>query len=131
MGYLTKEQILAAQDIVREAVPVPEWGGEVLMRGLSGIERDAFEASVVHMNGRQPRYTLNNLRAKLVALSVVDEAGERLFSDADVTALGRKSAAALERVFQVAQRLSGLSAQDIEVLSKNFESEPNGASGSG
>ena len=130
MTYLTRDDILNANDLQREPVPVPEWGGTVLVRALSGTERDAFEAGIVHPNGRRMTYTLDKLRARLVALSIVDEAGVRLFSDKDVVVLGRKSAAALDRVYNVAQRLSGLSAEDVDELVKNSASGPNDDSGS-
>jgi hypothetical protein len=74
---------------------------------------------------------LKNIRAKLVALTVVDEEGNRIFSDSDASALGKKSAAALDRVFEVAQRLSGLRPEDVEELSKNFGSDQSEDSISG
>jgi len=130
MALLTRDEILNANDLAREQVEVPEWGGAVLVRALTGRERDAYESSIVHPNGRAMKYTLTNMRARLVSLSVIDEAGTRLFSDSDVELLGRKSAAALERVFEAAQRLSGLSAQDVDELVKNSESGPSDDSGS-
>ena len=73
-------------------------------------------------DGKNTKMDLRNMRAKLVALTVVDDKGKRLFrGDADVNALGRKSAAALQRVFEVAQRLSGLSDEDMEELAKNSD----------
>ena len=33
---LTRDAILAAADIQTETVPVPEWGGEVAVRPLTG-----------------------------------------------------------------------------------------------
>lgn len=119
MGYLSRSQILAAADIAFEDVAVPEWGGTVRVRGLTGAERDAFEASIVTQHGKQQRIDLQNMRARFVALSVCDEQGARVFGDRDVEALGAKSASALQRVFEVAQRLSGLSASDVEELTKN------------
>ena len=119
MAFLTREQILQAQDIVRESVPVPEWGGEVLVRSLTGAERDAYEATMIHLRGTDPQVNLANARAKLAARSMVDEQGQRLFSDEDVKALSQKSAAALQRVYDVASRLSGLSQSDLEELVKN------------
>jgi hypothetical protein len=119
MALLNRDQILQAQDIARESVAVPEWGGEVLVRGLTGQERDAYEATIMRLNGTNAQMNLMNARAKLVARSVIDESGERLFGDDDVALLAKKSAAALERVFNVAQRLSGLSKSDMEELSKN------------
>jgi len=117
---LTREAILQAQDLPYEDVAVPEWGGVVRVRALTGAERDRFEASIVEQRGKGgPRLNTQNIRAKLVALTVVDEHGNRIFTDDDVEALGRKSAAALNRVFEVAQRLSGLTQADMEELEKN------------
>src|SRR5690606_20312294 len=97
---LTREAILQAEDLPTEDVEVPEWGGVVRVRGLTGAERGAFEQSIVDARGKGARMNLQNVRARLVALAVVDESGNRLFSDADVEALGRKSGRALNRVFE-------------------------------
>lgn len=121
MQYLNKAQILAADDISSEPVKVPEWGGTVLVQGLSGMERDDYEASITKGKGANKEVNLRNARAKLVALSVVDANRERIFSEQDASALGRKSAAALQRVFDVATRLSGLSKEDLDELTENFD----------
>lgn len=123
LGLLTKAQILGAADVLVEDVEVAEWGGVVRVRGLSGSERDAFEADSILRKGRDVRMNMKNLRARLVAMTVVDEAGERLFGFGDVEALGGKSARALDRVFGVAMRLSGLRDEDVEELAKNFGSD--------
>lgn len=123
MALLTRDQILKAQDLPTEDVSVPEWGGTVRVRALTGAERDAFEQSIVEQRGRSTRMNLQNLRAKLVALTVVDEEGNRIFSDSDAKLLGKKSALALNRVFEVAQKLSGLTSEDVEELTKNSESD--------
>jgi hypothetical protein len=143
---LSHDQILAAQDIETEDVKVPEWADpatgadEVRVKGLTGEERDSFEAACMMerpaydakgkpIRGRtEMARNLANTRAKLVARSVVDEQGERLFTDHDVAVLGKKSAAALDRVFEVAGRLSGLSDEDIEELSGKSEAAQSGAS---
>lgn len=134
MGKVTilgREQILSAQDLEKELVEVKEWGGAVYVRALTGTERDAFEASMVDQRGKSRTINLKNLRARLCALTICDEEGNRLFSDADVEELGKKSAAALTRVFEVAQRLSGLSQEDVEELGKPSEDGPNEGSTSG
>ncbi len=119
MTYLTREGILNATDLTLEPVEVPEWGGNVLVRGLTGAERDAYEASIVKQVGNKARMDMENMRAKLVALCLVDENGKRLFTQADAEALGKKSGAALQRVFAAAQRLSGLAGEDLEEAAKN------------
>lgn len=120
MAVLTRDQIMAAQDLATERVAVPEWGGEVLVKALTGRERDAFEASLTGDRvGRKVKIDLENIRARFVAACVVDERGQPLFYPSDVELLGEKSAAALQRVFNVGQRLSGLSDSDVEELAGN------------
>lgn len=116
MKILTKDEILQADDIRKEEVEVPEWGGSVWVQTMSGKERDRFEASIISAKGER---NLTNLRAKIVALSVIDESGKRLFTFEDALELGKKSARALDRVFSVAQRLSGFTPQDVEEMTKN------------
>lgn len=118
MTMLTRDQILKAEDLKTETVPVPEWGGDVNVRTLTGTERDAFEEGCIKGKGKRD---LSNLRARLCALAIVDENSNRMFSDRDVHILGKKSAAALDRVFTVAQRLSGVTDADVDDLAKNSE----------
>jgi hypothetical protein len=115
---LTAAEILAADDLPREKVECPEWGGHLYIRTLTGKERDAFEASVV---GKGSSTNLVNVRARLVALAGCNDAGEPIFTAAQVDALGDKSAAALSRCFDVASRLNHLSNRDIEELEKNSD----------
>jgi hypothetical protein len=119
--HLSKDDILKAEDLGTEEVDVPQWGGTVLVRGMTGRERDAFEVSLMQpgANGQRvmdPR----NLRAKVVARCVVGDDGLLLFSDADVAALGGKSGAAIDRVYAVAARLSGMSDEDQEKMTRDF-----------
>lgn len=127
MNLLTKAGILAANDLKTEDVDVPEWGGTVRVRSFTGRERDAFEAGMVRGDGKDRKVDLTNMRARLVGLTVIDEAGQRLFTDEEVDLLGAKSGAALDRVFAVAQKLNGLSGADVEELTKNSSGGPSAA----
>lgn len=121
MALLGKEDILKAVDRPTETVSVPEWGGEVLVRGCDGGGRDEYFASmtILRRDGRQG-VDATNATAKLVARCIIDPAtDEPMFTQQDVDALGRKSGAALNRVFDVAQRLSGLSDEDMADLGKD------------
>ena len=121
---LNKSQILGAVDIVIEKVAVPEWGGDVFVKSLTGAEKDAFEESIVDMSGTDVKVNMKNARAKLAAKTICDKDGVRIFDDADIPALGEKNGAVLERIFNVAQRLSGLSKDDVKKLIKNSKSAP-------
>ena len=118
--FLSKSDILGYQDVVTEEVVVPEWGGrKVRVMGLTGRGRDDYEAAILDQRGKKTRVNMRNARARMVALTVVDERGERIFSDDDIPMLGQKNAAALDRIFDVARRLSGLSDEDVEELEGN------------
>ena len=117
---LTREAILAADDMLSEIVTVPEWGGgTIIVRGLTGEERDEFEASCIRGKGRKTEVNWRNARAKLVVRSCYLPDGSRLFEEEDAPKLGKKGAAALNRVYEVAARLSGLTEDDLEELAKN------------
>lgn len=117
---LTREAILASQDIKTERVEVPEWGGYVWVKGLSAHEREQFELAATFERDGQRQVSWGQLQARLVAMTVVDEHGERLFSDADVAILATKSAQAIMRIFAVAQRLAALRAEDLDEIRANF-----------
>lgn len=119
-----REQILAAPDLKEEAVPVPEWGEgvSVVVRELTGKQRDAFEADCRQIVGKKVEVNTDNVRAKLVVRCLYDTAGAagaRIFQDGDAEALGAKSGKVLGRLAAVAQRLSGLSDGDLEELAGN------------
>lgn len=116
MGFLSKTDIFAAQDIKKELCHVEPWGGDVFLKGMSGAERDAFESSIM---GRDGKMSTENIRAKLLVKTIVDEKGERIFTDGDIQELGKKSAKALDLLFERAQKLNRLSDKDIEDMSKN------------
>lgn len=118
MPLLSRDEILAAHDILTEEVPVPEWGGSVLVRGLTGRERKALSESILDPKGNASTRLAINLQIRLPALCMVDESGKRLFEETDVTALADKNSAALKRVFDVAARLSGLSDDDVAEMAK-------------
>jgi hypothetical protein len=127
---LTRAAILAADDVKREPVHVPEWGGTVLVQSMTGIDRDEFEAEMENQKGKDAQANRRNFRAKLAARTIVDEKGERLFSESDIAALGKKNSWALTRVAMVAARLSALNEQDIEELTTQLKEGPSATSGS-
>jgi hypothetical protein len=121
MGLLSREQILKAKDRTYQDVKCPEWGGVVRIQSLSGLERDIFEESILGQKNKDGsrEVIVKNLRAKLVALSAIDKDGNLIFSLDDVMVLGDKNAAPLDRLFSMAQKLSGISKDDVEELTKN------------
>lgn len=96
-------------------VEVPEWGGAVYVRVMSGRERDAFEFACMEDGGAKNQ---DNFRARLAVRCVCDEAGALLFTPADADALGAGNGAALSRILEVAAPLNGLTRADQDDLTK-------------
>lgn len=129
---LGRDDILKAEDLPRELVPVPEWGGSVWIGTMTGAHRDAFEASSTKANPRDPDSRVldrENMRARLVIFTAQGEAGEPLFSPADLVAVGRKNAAALDRLFNAALRINKLGDDDLERAKGESEPVPSGGPG--
>ena len=121
MKALDRAAILAADDLPIAKVRVPQWGGIVYVRSMTGKERDAFEAEQYRANVEHGDPLSENMRARLVVLCLVDKDGKREFSDSDedIELVGAKSAASLDLVFSAAAKLNGLSSADVEELAGN------------
>jgi hypothetical protein len=119
MNPLARDAILAAQDLKNEKVEVPEWGGYVFVRCMTGTERDAFENEAYVVKGKNVEINPENFRARLLVKVLADEQGKRIFTDEDLISLGAKSARILDRLFAVATRINGLSREDVKDLTKN------------
>jgi hypothetical protein len=120
--------ILSADDLPREAVTVPWVEEKLYVRGLTAAERDEWMAS--SSPDGEMRWT-PNLTADLVVKTLITEDGERLFTDGDAPALGQKGSLTLSELFNVAMRLSGLTAEAQEEIGAGFGVAQSGASSSG
>jgi hypothetical protein len=117
---LSKSEILQVQDTkVSAAVPVPEWGGEVYIKTLSGTERDAFEDAYAENK-------MKAFRCRFLVLTLSDDKGQRLFADGDVGELGNKSSVVINRLFEAAWKHNAFTNEAVESLG---EGSPDGRSG--
>lgn len=113
---LGREDILSKKGGKLIELEVPEWGGTVHLREMTASERDAFEQASLDKSGSA---RLINIRARLASISLCDFSGKRLFSDADIAALGELPASALDRIFDASMKLNKISKQDVDDLEKN------------
>ena len=79
MALLTKEQINEADDRPTLEIEIPEWGGHVLIRTLSGEQRDNFGASMLDKSGNATK--LRNLHARFAAVVLVNEDGSPMYTE--------------------------------------------------
>ncbi len=115
MALLSKDQILGADKLRVEDVEVPEWGGSVRVVGMTAGERDMYEDSIYETEGTKVTVKRKDFRAKMLVHCLRDENMALLFTD--VSEITKLSAKPIQRLFDVAQELNGLSKKvqdDIE-----------------
>jgi len=112
---LTKEQILAADDMGLLEVSVPEWGGSVYIRVMTVGERDSYENEWMVSKSKG----VDNFRSKFLQRVLCDAKGELLFTRDEVETLAKKSSRAMTRVWEAAMKHNHLTDKDVEELAKN------------
>lgn len=120
---LSRDDILKARDIERELVDMSPfgWGGSVYVKGMSGLDRGQFEVDMNLTKGPNQSENWKRFRARMLVACVVGEDDQPLFREQDVDALNEKSAAALDYLTDIAQRLSGFRRQDVDEITKNSQ----------
>ena len=116
---LTKEAILAADDLPRVLALVPEWGGEVYVRALTGAELVPFGDAVAIEQEKDTKAIMPRLYPLLVALCACDESGASIFTLADAQELAGKHAGVVARVAQAALRVNKMHEDAQEELVGN------------
>ncbi|HWE95756.1 MAG TPA: hypothetical protein VG269_17460 [Tepidisphaeraceae bacterium] len=109
-----------AVDCQREAVPVPEWDCTVYIRSVTAAEIDSWQCETYAVNGSNVEVNRKNIRARLLARCLVDEAGQRAFTDEQAEELGTKNNRVIERLYKIAEKLNAVTAKDVEDLAKNL-----------
>lgn len=114
MTFLNKESIFNANDIRISTVSVPEWGGELRIKSLSVAERDLLTDKIKNAGDSQAKISIG-----IVIMTVIDNNGNKVFSDSDYDALANKSAPVIERIALEALRINGLNPDAVEQAEKN------------
>lgn len=125
-----KAAILEGDDKKLEKVPVPEWpdaDGHLYVRVMEGWERDDFDSRCAE--GRTIKSRLQNIRARVAVRTLCDKDGAKVFTEAEIGVLTKRSSVALDRIFDVACALNGITSKSVDELVKNSEAAPSGDSG--
>lgn len=92
----------------------PELGRKVRLRILSGKEADAYRASIIIGRGQNISVDQRGMRAKLAVLALANPDGSRMFKDADVPKVMTWPSVLLERIFDRARKINGLTERDTD-----------------
>lgn len=118
---LDRKSILAADDVRKEKVAVPEWKGDVFLRVLTGTDRDRFEESYADQK-------MKAFRIRFLLLALCDEDGERLFNDDEADILGKKSSVVINRLFEAGWKLNAFTQEAVDALGEDSETAQSGGS---
>lgn len=118
---LSKKAILEAKDIKTKEVDVPEWGGSVCIRVISGADRDVFEQAYSEKK-------MDAFRTRFLVLTICDEAGERIFTNEEVEALNKKSSKVLNKLFDEAWEFNAFTPAAVEALGNDSPSDQSASS---
>lgn len=107
-----RDRILAADDIGKTLIEVPQWGVELEVRTMSAGKRSRMLQTCSLGDGT---VDLDKLYPMLLVATVFDPAtGERVFSEDDMELLQEKSAGAIEFVALQAMQMSGMTAKAVD-----------------
>jgi hypothetical protein len=108
---LTKEQINGASDIATRDVEVSQLGGTVRLRQLTVADLDATSS--------QEGLSTTKRTLLVLACSIIDEQGERVFSNEEVDQLAKRSPEAIKALSDAVADLNGWSKLEVATLEKN------------
>lgn len=104
---LTRDAIFAVPLRVKE-VYIPEWDGVVFIKELTAFQAQEVARLSLTRDGKPDIQKGLQVPARLCAQQVVDENGQRLFSDKDIDRLLEMHGVVIGRIAKEVQELSGL-----------------------
>lgn len=121
---LTREQILNAPDLKVEIINVPEWGGEVGVKTITAAQKSELEESITKIKKGKKGQTevdveTKMLKVRTVILTLCDADKKCFFTMNDIDLVNQKSSSAIERVFDVANKLNNILGDQNEEAIKN------------
>jgi hypothetical protein len=124
MAVDLRKRLLGANDIKVQPIDIPAWGGTYYLRVISGKARESFEDSY-------SQEKMKNFRLRFLVLTLCDEDGKPILSDADMEALGERSSVEINRVFDAAWKLNAFTQEAVDALGEGSQNAPSDASSSG
>ena len=112
-----RDQIIAADDLKSELVPIPEWDVTILVKSMNGAERAQMLKAITSKDGS---VDVGKAVSDVLIFTAHDpDTGERIFTIEDRDLLNQKSGAAIQRAAEAGMRLSGLMPESIDEAGKD------------
>jgi len=119
MGYITSaNEILAKDDFTYAEIDVPEWGGTLRLRSLSGAQR-----TIITARAQKNKVTGDGLYEQLIIMSAVDEDNKLIFDEKQhLEMLKMRNSAITKKIGEKVLEISGFkpdAESDLESAEKN------------
>lgn len=129
-AILTKAAILAADDLKKEPLSVPEWGGDVLISEISAEQRDECGKAYIDLKDRPQLEQITAFRNRMLVYAIVGEDGKPLFTLEEIGALLSKNGDVIDRLAKAALKLNKMEPNQAEADAKPSGTDPSAGSSS-
>lgn len=120
----SRDEILGNSNFERRRIYVTGWKRHVWIQELTEDQRERLATILSDTEEKK------HFNARVVSLAVVDEDGNRVFTDADVARLANQPTRAILQVFQAVYDISALTPGAVEKLGKDCAATGDAASSS-
>lgn len=120
-NLLTIDEILQADDLKRDVVDVPEWGGSVEVRELTAAERNRIGAMMIDAKGNQTMERVDRVQVLAATFGLG-------LSEDKADAIGAKSGEAVQRIADKVMEISGMRPASVEDAEDFLPGSQNGDS---
>ena len=132
MALLNRNQILEAKDIKTKVIPVPEWGGDIMIKQLSAKEYNDITMNMVNIRKMAAKQlskkknsdenledainelAIKNQKILLIIKSIVDENMKPLFTEADLELLYQKNTNVIDKIIAEIEEFNAVSTEDAK-----------------
>lgn len=128
--YATRDALLKRHVRRYRDCQLPD-GAIVRLQSITERERSEWESHIKIRRGQVTRESMQMMRARLIVLCLVDDAGQQILQPGDAAQILDWDSALSNALFEQCQEHCGISEADVEGLAKNCETTPTGGSPSG
>lgn len=126
---LTSDAIFKVQDIKEKELEIEEWGGTVIVRGLTSIDHERLTQSCTEGPIGDRQFNMVGYQAKVTILCSYDgfakDGGKRIFEKSHLSALMEKASGPVAAIATLAHELSGIGKGAVDRFQKNLEKTPS------
>lgn len=113
--FITRDTVRAVYTALKqEQMEIPEWGGTVFVREMTGAERSSVENRFI---GKDK--SMDGMRESVIMMCTFDDTGGKVFHPGDEKWLCDASADVLDRMFGKIMDMSGMGKEAAALAEKN------------